>query len=142
MGLKVKKYHGTVRGGSELMESQSGSLGYQVMLECEDGNTSYTIWLTPRNRERARKTFTEALGVDGDKLADQNYIEMQLGTDIAGREVTFVTEEEEYKDKRRIKVAWLFKRSTSNGGSPAKAAAKFFGGDHKDDVITDEDIPF
>lgn len=141
MGLKVKKYHGTVRAGSELMETQGGTLGYQVMLECEDGNASYTIWLTPRNRERARKTFTEALGVDGDKLSDQNYIEMQLGNDIAGREVTFVTEEEEYKDKRRIKVAWLFKRSASSGGSPSKAAAKFFGGDVKDE-ITDDDIPF
>lgn len=140
MGLKAKhKYHGSVRPGSELHESQSGTLGFQVMLECEDGDTSYTIWLTGKNKERARKTFTEALGVDPDKLADPNYIEMQLGLDIAGREVTFVTDEEEYNGKRRIKVAWLFKRNKTSG-TPARTAAAFFA--EQGHVITDDDIPF
>lgn len=139
-----KKYHGNVGHGSELRETQTGSLGYQVMLECEDGETSYTIWLTPKNRERAIKTFTEALGVPAEKLQDANYVELQMSSDIAGREVTFTTEEEEYKGKTRIKVAFLFKRSMTNGGSPAKAAASFFkgGGPPAADPITDEDIPF
>lgn len=148
MALKPDhKYHGTVAPGSEIIESQSGSIGYQVMLECEDGTASYTIWLTQKNRERAEKTFTEALGVDREKLADANYLEDVLATEIAGREVTFVTEEEEYKGKRRVKVAWLFRRSASGGGSPAKAAARFFGGNDSRsnqhaDPITDDDLPF
>jgi hypothetical protein len=150
MGLKIDhKYHGTVRQGSEIIESQSGSLGYQVMLTCEDGDSSYTIWLTAKNRDRAEKTFTEALGVSAEKLQNPSYIENQLAADITGREVTFVTEQEEYRGKTRIKVAWLFKRSASGGGSPAKAVAGFFGKKAPGQEppppaseITDDDIPF
>lgn len=149
MALKADhKYHGLVAPGSEIIESQSGSLGYQVMLTCEDGAGSYTIWLTNKNRERAEKTFVEALGVKPENLQSASYIETQLAVDIAGKEVTFVTEEEEYKGKRRIKVAWLFKRSASNGANPAKAAASFFSNAKPPvsapthDEITDDDIPF
>ncbi len=138
MSLKAKKYHGTVGHGSELIQSQSGTLGYQVNLECEDGETSYVIWLTPKTKQNAEKAFTEALGVPKEKLLNGNYIELQLGLDIAGREVTFVCQEEEYKGKSKIKVAWLFKRSAAGAGSPAKAAAAFFSGTE----ITDDDIPF
>lgn len=134
-----KKYHGEVIGG-DLVESGGGTLAYQVNLKCEDGEASYMIWLTARNRERASKTFIDVLGVDGEKLKNQTYIENQLALDITGKEVTFVTEEEEYKGKTKIKVAWLFKRSASNG-NPAKAAASFFGGKSAAE-ITDEDIPF
>lgn len=142
-----RKYHGTVGVGSDLIQSQSGTLGYQVQLECEDGETSYTIWLTSKNKDRAEKTFTEALGISKENLNNGNYIEMQLATDIAGREVTFVTNEEEYKGKTTVKVSFLFRRSVVAGGSPGKAAAAFFGGpktnvnDHGVDV-TDDDIPF
>lgn len=138
------KYHGKVRPGSEMIESESGTLGFQVQLECEDGNASYTIWITNKNRDRAVKTFTEALGVLEEKLHNSVYVENQLGLDITGREVTFVTAEEEYKGKSRIKVAWLFKRSASGGGNPAKAAANFFANKKAPvaDLIMDDDIPF
>lgn len=148
MGLQDKKYHGIVRSGSEMIESQSGTLGYQVMLQCEDGQTSYTIWLTKATRERAEKTFVEALGVDPAKLQNASYIENQLANDITGREVTFIMEQEEYKGKTRLKVAWLFKRSATSGQNPAKAAASFFGKKEPSmvpaphDEINDEDIPF
>jgi len=146
MSLKADhKYHGKVAPGSEIMESQSGSLGYQVMLECEDGSTSYIIWLTPKNRDNAAKVFTEALGVPAEKLQNATYIENQLGLDITGREVTFVTEQEEYKGKSRIKVAWLFKRSAISGGNPAKAVAGFFSKQsvgQAEFATADDDIPF
>jgi len=150
MAIKANiKYHGKVREGSEIIESQSGSLGYQVMLTCDDGDTSYIIWLTRKNRDNAAKIFTEALGVPEEKLADASYIENRLGADIAGREVTFVTDEEEYKGKTKIKVAWLFKRSAMSGGSPAKAVAGFFSKQPAKPATepsafeaTDEDIPF
>lgn len=142
MSLKAgKKYHGTVGAGSELIQSQSGTLGYQVNLECEDGESMYVIWLTPKNKERAEKTFTEALGIEKEKLINGNYIEFQLGLDITGREVTFVTQEEEYKGKTKVKVSFLFRRSAVTGGSPGKAAASFFGGAPATE-ITDDDIPF
>ena len=39
------------------------------MLECADGSTSFVIWLTQKNRERAKKYF-EVLGVDPELLKD------------------------------------------------------------------------
>lgn len=140
-----KKYHGHVASGSELIQSQSGTLGYQVQLECEDGETSFIIWLTPKNRDRAADTFKKALGVPEDKLLDGNYIELQLGSDIVGREVTFTTVEEEYKGKSTIKVAFLFPRSVTADVSPGKAAALFFKSkdeNPKQFVAGDDDIPF
>ncbi len=147
MGLKADhKYNGTVCPGSALIETQKGTLGYQVQLECEDGETSYTIWLTPKTRENARECFEKALGVDPKKLEDGNYIEMQLALDIDGREVSFTTKEEEYKGKFKVKVAGLYKRSASNGVGLAKAAGSFFKGTGltpgADKGITDDDIPF
>ncbi len=147
MSLKVDhRYAGEVRPGSELIESQSGSLGFQVMLGCEDGDTSYTIWLTAKNRDRARDVFVKALGIDAAKLQNQTYIENQLAIDIAGRPVTFITEANEYKGKTIIKVAWLFSRRSASG-NPAKSAAAFFGdvpakGHDVELPITDDDIPF
>lgn len=136
------KYHGEVTGGS-LMETQKGTLGYQVFLNCPDGETSYTVWLTAKNRDRARETFVDALGVDGNKLVDQNYIEMQLVNDIVGRPVTFVTEEEIYRDTKRIKVAFLFKRSATADVKPQVAMADFFSGKVTPVTpITDDDVPF
>ena len=137
-----KKYHGKVASGSELIQSQSGTLGYQVNLECEDGETDFIIWLTPKNKERAAKVFKEALGISEEKLQDGNYIELQLATDITGREVTFATVEEEYKGKSKVKVSFLFQRSALAGTSPGKAAASFFGAAKPMDPITDDDIPF
>ena len=142
MSLRAgRKYHGTVTAGSELIQSQSGTLGYQVNLDCEDGEASYIIWLTPKNKERAETTFVEALGVDREQLINGNYLELQLGVDLCGREVTFTTVEEEYKGKSKVKVAFLFRRSAVTGSSPGKAAASFFGATPGTEIL-DEDIPF
>ncbi len=129
MGIRAnQRYNGSVSPGSCLVESQSGTLGFQVMLECEDGETSYTIWLTPKSKEIAIETFEKALGVDPKKLEDGNYLELQLANDIAGREVTFTTRDEEYKGRSSIKVVGLYKRSASSGLPLGKAASSFFKG--------------
>lgn len=145
MGIKAnRKYHGTVATGSALLESSGGTLGFCVQLECEDGPTSFTIWLTPKTREIAEDTFVKALGVDPKKLHDGNYIDMQLGLDIAGREVSFTTEENEYKGKVTVKVKSLLKRSASAGGSLSKAAGIFFAGTGEvtaSHPITEDDLP-
>ncbi len=132
MSIKADvKYNGIVAPGSQLYETQTGTLGYQVMLECEDGPTSFVIWLTQKNRERARRYF-DVLGVDPDQLKDSSYIEYQLGLDIEGREIAFGTTEEEYNGKRSVKVVWIGKRSDPN---LSRSAARFFGS-----TITDGDI--
>ncbi len=70
MSIKADtKYYGVVAPGSQLYETQTGTLGYQVMLECPDGPTSFVIWLTQKNRERARR-YCEVLGVDPELLKD------------------------------------------------------------------------
>lgn len=140
------KYNGTVAPGSGLYETQTGTLGYQVMLDCEDGSTSFVIWLTDKNRERAKKYFS-ILGIEEDKLKDPSYVEYQLCLDIEGREVSFGTREEEYNGKRSIKVAWIGKKTNPN---LAKGAASYFGGTVTDGdpvpaaakPISDDDIPF
>lgn len=145
MPLKADwKYTGTVLGGSGPIESQfTGSVGYEVHLECEDGSAAYTIWLTEKNRKRAAKDF-EILGADTTRLGDSSYLEYELAGIIEGKPIKFGTREEEYKEKKRVKVAWIGKPSD---GKPAQAAAKFFGGNGAvvgavNDEIDDSDIPF
>jgi hypothetical protein len=131
------KYNGTVAPGSHLYQSQTGNLGYQVMLECADGATTFTIWLTPKNRDRAKRHF-EVLGIDPELLKDPGYIEYQLGMDIEGREVSFGTADEEYRGKHDVKVVWIGKRSDPN---LSRSAARFFGSTITDSE-TPGDIPF
>jgi hypothetical protein len=118
------RYNGTVAPGSQLYETQTGTLGYQVMLECPEGSTSFVIWLTDKNRERAKKYF-EILGVDAEALKDPGYIEYQLGLDIEGREVSFGTKDEEYNGRHSVKVVWIGKKSMPD---LSRSAAQFFGG--------------
>ncbi len=127
------KYNGVVAPGSQLYETQTGTLGSQVMLECPDGATSFVIWLTQKNRDRARRYF-EVLGIDPELLKDSGYIEYQLGLDIEGREVSFGTKDEEYNGKHSVKVVWIGKKSDPN---LSRSAARFFGAT----TIGDGDAP-
>ncbi len=131
------KYNGVVAPGSQLYETQTGTLGYQVMLECPDGATSFVIWLTQKNRDRARRYF-EVLGIDPELLKDSGYIEYQLGLDIEGREVSFGTKDEEYNGKHSVKVVWIGKRSDPN---LSRSAARFFGSTITDGG-TNEELAF
>jgi hypothetical protein len=145
MSLKPDtKYSGRVAGGSGLYETQTGTLGYQVQIESPDGPTSFTIWLTEKNRERATKYFA-VLGIDEGDLKSQVYLENQLAMDIEGREISFGTKDEEYNGKHSVKVMWIGKKSDPN---LARGAAGFFGGNGSplnladDRPIDDNDIPF
>ena len=139
MNIKADtRYNGTVGPGSQLYETQTGTLGYQVMLECTDGSTSFVIWLTEKNRERARRYF-EVLRVDPEHLKDSSYIEYQLGLDIEGRQLSFGTKEEEYNGRRSVKVVWIGKPSDPN---LSRSAARFFGGTIGDGAIAGEETPF
>lgn len=148
MGLKRdNKYSGTITTGSRLISTQSGSLGYQINLICEDGETMFIVWLTPKNRAKAIKTF-EMLGVTRQNLSNRSYLDLQLSIDIEGKEVSFGTREEEYNGKKSIKVSWIGKKSSAD---PAKDAADFFSQAPASDVqqaedngppIQDEDLPF
>lgn len=133
-----KKYNGVVVAGSSLGESMTGTPFFQVMLECEDGETYFQIWLTDKNREKAIKYF-ELLGADTSRLGDQRYLEYEIPNVITGKEVAFGTREEEYNGKTSTKVSYIGKRSDPN---LAKTAAQLFGGKPTDAGIDDRDIPF
>ena len=139
MSIKAEtKYNGVVAPGSQLYETQTGTLGYQVMLECDDGPTSFVIWLTQKNRDRARRYF-EVLGVDPDLLKDSGYIEYQLGLDIEGREVSFGTKDEEFNGRQSVKVVWIGRKSDPN---LSRSAARFFGGTTGDGELAGEELAF
>ncbi len=139
MSIKTDaKYNGIVAPGSQLYETQTGTLGYQVMLECEDGPTYFVIWLTQKNRDRARRYF-EVLGIDPELLKDPGYLEYQLGLDIEGREVSFGTKDDDYNGKHNVKVVWIGKRSDPN---LSRSAARFFGATTGDGEIPGEELAF
>ena len=150
MAIKAdRKYNGTIAAGSSLAESQTGTLSFNINIECEDGDTYFPIWLTDKNKEKARKYF-EIIGADLSKLNNQNYFDLQLPVDIVGKGISFGTKEEEYNGKHTVKVAWIGKKSDPN---LARGAASFFGGaapatpqgkftDDGMPVIDDSDIPF
>ena len=132
------RYIGTVAPGSALYETQTGKLGYQVMLECPEGPTSFVIWLTDKSRDRAKRYF-EVLGVNPEKLRDSSYIEYQLGLDIEGREVSFGTRDEEYNGKSSVRVVWIGRKSDPN---LSRSAARYFGAPATGDGTPGLDTPF
>lgn len=138
-----KKYRAKVLPGSCLVESsKKGTLGFEVMLEtADDPSCSYMIWITEGTREKAVKTFTEALGVPLERLQDGNYIQSgQLSVDIEGRNVTAAAEEEEYNGNVRVKITAIYPPSNvAAGPMAANKFASFFGGA---DPIDDTGIPF
>lgn len=135
-----QKYQGVVGSGSALFEAKTGSIGFQLQIESEDGNTDFVIWLSEKNKERALKYF-DILGVPADKLKDPNYLEFGLAQEIEGHKITFGTKEETYQGKSKVKVAWIGKASN---GNVSRTAANLFGGNVPEPAsgITDDDIPF
>jgi|GEM_PF-3298540 len=132
------RYNGIVAPGSQLYETQTGTLGYQVMIDCSEGSTSFVIWLTDKNRNRAKKYF-EILGVDPDKLKDPGYIEYQLGLDIEGQEISFGTKDEEFNGRHSVRVIWIGKKSDPN---LSRSAARFFGAPINNDDYPGEELAF
>jgi hypothetical protein len=136
------KYSGKVGEGSYFAYSSNGNLGFYVALDCDDGHTFFTLWLTDRNREKATNTLVNVLGANRDKLSNQSYLEYELASVIVGTPVTFGTREEEYNGKTSVKVSWIGKPTDPN---VSRGAAKFFGGNQNDEIpppINESDIPF
>src|SRR5687767_14239824 len=106
MGLRAEHgYNFTVTSGN-LMQSRKGTHGFQIFLECDEGTTEFTIWLTDGNRNNALDAF-KALGVSQRDLASRGFVEHQLPQAIVGRMVYGWMKAEEYNGKSRIKVDWI-----------------------------------
>lgn len=149
MLMPDKRYSGVILPGSALIESGKGTIGFQIQLSCEDGDTSFVVWLTRKNRDRAIATFTE-LGIPEAKLTSDAYIEHELGPALTGQVVAFGTREDSYKGKVRTVVAWVGKGSDTAGNRSLSArAAGFFATQPAAEAngkaageLEDDDIPF
>lgn len=121
------RYAGTIVDGG-IYEANSGTLGYQLLLNCEDGATDFVIWLTKKTKENgsAEKAFV-GLGVDPKCLRSETGLE-GIASQLAGMEVVFGTRSEEYNGKTRVKVSWVGKpkEGGASAGSPLARAAAFF----------------
>lgn len=151
MPLKAKRYVGTVASGSGLYESSKGTLGFQVLINCEDGSTDYTIWLTEKNTlptkdggpSRAARDF-ETLGIDPKRLKNSKDFTI-IGEEIEGHEISFETDEETFNEKTRVKVKWISPKKDRGVGSLEERAASLFGGLPPSGVpldTSDDDVPF
>jgi cysteine synthase len=123
MGIQANRtYNGTVGDNNQLVETPSGTMGYQISLCCEDGDTSCVMWMTDKTKKMVSKTL-EILGVDEEKLTDPAYLDFGMSLEIQGRELSFTTVEEEYNGQTSIKVSWINKRLSED---LKRDAAKYF----------------
>lgn len=132
MSLRAdSRYTGEVTQG-KWMESQKGTLGFQLMLECEEGGISHTIWVTEKNKEKAAEAFA-AIGVTKEQLTNASFLRNEMPTAVVGVAITFGTKEEEYNNKKRVVVSWI--------GTPKAPKAETIE-DSVAALFQAEDIPF
>lgn len=139
MGFRPKQgYNFTVLGGNLMQSQAKGTPGFQVFLENEEnGETEYTIWLTPKNKAKAEADFA-TLGVGGDDLRNSSFLSHQIGDAIKGREVYGYMVEEEYNGKTSIKVGSIGQKRAGSTTELGNTVASFFGAE----LLTDDEIPF
>lgn len=130
MAVKTgKRYTGRVVEG-RFFESQRNTPGFQLLLDCEDGSIDYPIWLTAKNRDKARRDFA-TLGVEPGQLTDRSFMTYQLPQIVQGVEVMFEARSEEYPQgsgTMQTKVAWIGKPSAGGEEAIAANAVALFGG--------------
>src|SRR5262249_397691 len=119
-------------------QSQTGNAGIELELSCEDGQINYTIWMTEKSRDRAKREL-EALGVSEHDLQDFDFVSNRLLTSLKRQQVTFKIQEEEYKGKTKLKVGGISR--VINEAELSRSMCEFFNGSVPA-VITDADIPF
>jgi len=122
-----RRYTGRVVEGSLYQSNNKKTPGFQLLIDCEDGTAEYTIWLTEKNKDRARRDF-DTLGVTAQMLTSRNGWTFEIPGAVAGREVQFGTVIEEYGGEPRVKVSWIGKPGAANAEELAASVASLFGG--------------
>ena len=140
-------YDAKVVSGSHLFESSAkGTLGFNLALETDSGiECFFPVWLTEANANRARDTFVNTLKVKEENLSNYSYIENQLSVDLVGKDVSFVTDEDD--PKYGVKIKWLNGPRKVAGAWAAKQMAMLFGGPAVTREVpagfkSDDEIPF
>lgn len=146
MGIKSDRtYVGTVLAGSHLFQSNAKKTpGFRVLLDCEDGETHFDIWLTHKNSERAREAFV-TLGADPEQLKSAAYLKYELAGAIVGKQVEFSTQAEEYRGEWKVKVQFIGPVGAADENALAAEAAHIFGGEKPTPPKVEDDddsVPF
>ena len=76
------------------------------------GAISKTIWLTPANRDRARKDLKTLGAVEAHVITKAGFREFyaNVGGYLTGAECSITTKESEYEGRKRIEVEWINSR--------------------------------
>jgi hypothetical protein len=134
-------YQGTVTNACLMASKAKKTPGFQIFIETEDGeNADHTIWLTPKNKDRAKADF-ETLGVDTAKLSSRAFIEHELPQAVIGKAVEFGTKSEEYNGQVRVKVSWLSPVGAADSGELAAEVAHIFGAPKPEPKNEDDEDP-
>jgi len=127
---------------AKLTESQKGTPGFEILIECEEGAMTHTIWITAKNIDRAVKDFA-VFDVSEEMLDSETFLRDVLPEKIIGKLVTFGTKEETYQDKTSIKCAWINKGRDASESLEASVAGIFRAAKKAENAdFEDGDIPF
>ena len=138
--LADRTYKGVVAAGSRLIQSsKAGTPGFQVQIQYEGGEASYTIWITAKNRDRAEKDFF-TLGVTREQLASRSYLVNHLPLAIQGVEISFGTKEEIFQGKTTVKVSWIGKVRANDESDLAREVASLFADASQDEAHQEQEL--
>lgn len=149
MPLQAGEYDGLCTGGA-WVRSSNDNPGFQVFLQCKDGNATFTIWLRGKDQEKTKEKAAKNLRTLGATDADMRsaaFLNYQLPLVVKDRPIRFGVAEEEYEGHKRMKVIWIGPKRKEPDPNAAAEAAAIFGGNGGGPVTpehpaTDEDIPF
>ena len=131
------RYTGEITTAALIESSMKGTPGLELYINGEQGATSYTVWLTPKNRERAERDLG-LLGVRPGDLKLPTFWE-NVGTLLSGKPICFGFAEEDFNGKKRLKISYIAGPKSESAGNLAAKAAGLFGSPAPAD---DADIPF
>jgi hypothetical protein len=145
-----KRYTGTVTGGRFMESSLNLTPGFQVFIECEDGDADFIIWLTRNNMKGATKSL-RVVGADIEQMGNRSYVTNQLPQVVVGKEISFEAKEEEWRGEVKTKVAWIGRVNAASEDEIAANVSKLFANaqamgaaplDAGEPPPIDDDIPF
>lgn len=149
-----QKYDAVVVG-AKATESKSGKPAIWVNFQVLDGsgnaigNLPKMIWLTPGNRERARKDLKELGASELHVTTKAGFHEFlsSPATFLSGAECSVVTEETEYEGTKRVEVKWINPRlKPASASALLQAESLFADAPSQDDwdapPPSDGDVPY
>lgn len=120
-------YNAKVSEVPGFFETPKGTKGFGLIFETADGDTiEHTLWVTVK----AAEAFWQALaifGVSRKEFRDQGDLEERLPHLLLGKELSFSTKLETWKDESKIKVGFIGKKRSESQSSMMEEVADILG---------------